>query len=300
MHVALTGVSGFIGTAIARDLSAAGHTVTALVRSNSRRSHIEAFVDRFVIGDQADEAAWPDLLDGADCLIHNALDWQVLKTGDLATHLHSNEVAAVRLLHAAAPRRLVFMSSISVHHDMRPRWAGAIDEDHPTRPGSLYGAAKAAVEAHLWALHASRDVSFCALRPCAVYGIDPRLDRTIGYPIVKRIRDKRRFAKTGGGKFVHVDDVAAATVAAACDPAAIGVYNMADCYARWADLAQMAAEALGVDAEIDTSSPAQSANVFTKDAVQTLGVKLDRGHDGLRAHMAQLVELMPASAATAP
>ena len=98
--------------------------------------------------------------------------------------------------------------------------------------------------------------------------------------------------KTGGGKFVHVDDVAAATVNAACDSEKVGVYNMVDCYARWADLALMAAERLGVDAEIDTSSPTQPANVFTKDAVQELGVKLDRGHDGLRAHMAELVDLM--------
>ncbi len=41
MHVALTGISGFLGSNIARYLHKAGHTVTGLVRKTSRRDHIE-------------------------------------------------------------------------------------------------------------------------------------------------------------------------------------------------------------------------------------------------------------------
>jgi nucleoside-diphosphate-sugar epimerase len=296
MHIALTGASGFIGSVLARDLAAAGHTVTALVRASSRRDHIEPHVSRFVVGAQSDVDAWPDLLDGADCLVHNAVDWAPLKSGDMETHLASNLMPSLRLIAAAAPRQIVFMSSIAVHHDMRPRWQGRIDEDHPTRPSTLYGAYKAAVEAHLWALHFRDGLHVCALRPCAVYGLDPTLERTIGHPIVKRVRSERRFTKAGGGKFVHVDDVAALTVATVGNPAASGqVFNMADCYARWADLALMAAEIMGVDAEVDTSSPAQPKNTFGRDACARFGVPLDRGHDGLRAHMRALIEAMDAA-----
>ncbi|MHC5115027.1 MAG: NAD-dependent epimerase/dehydratase family protein [Planctomycetota bacterium] len=291
MHVALTGASGFIGSVLARHLREAGHGVTALVRARSRRDHIEAFVDRFVVGEQADESAWPDLLDGADAIIHNTVDWQALRETDPSRHLNDNLLASLRLLQASAPRQFVFMSTIAVHHDMRPRWSGRIDEDHPMRPSTLYGAYKASIEVHLWEQHFRHDRHTSALRPCAVYGIDPNLSRSIGYPMIAKVRDERRFDKAGGGKFVHVDDVAAATVATLGNPAASGkAYNLADCYARWGDLAVMIAEILGVDAEVDLSSPADPKNVFTKDATQSLGIRMDRGHEGLRAHLGELIE----------
>jgi nucleoside-diphosphate-sugar epimerase len=295
MHVALTGVSGFIGSVIARHLSDAGHTVTGLARSSSRRDHVERFVERFVVGSQDDESIWNDLLDRADCVIHNSLDWSPIRAGDLDAHLRSNLTASIKLLHASAPRQFVFISSVAVHHDMRPRWEGLVDEDHPMRPATLYGACKAAIETHLWAAHFSDDRHTSALRPCAVYGIDPRFERSIGYPIIETIRAGKPFTRSGGGKFVHVDDVAQAVVATLGNPDANGrVYNLADCYARWADLAQMAAEVLGVEAEIDFSSPPSSKNTFTKHAVHELGVPLDRGHDGLREHMRELIERMDA------
>ncbi|MBL1216560.1 MAG: NAD(P)-dependent oxidoreductase [Planctomycetes bacterium] len=291
MRVALTGASGFIGSVTARCLHENGHTVTALVRATSRTDHIEPFVDRIVVGDQCDTACWPNLLDEAECIIHNSVDWEPLRSDqpDLARHLDTNLRTSIRLLHAAAPRQFIFVSTVGVHHDMRPRWQGLIDEDHPLRPSSLYGAYKAAVEAHLWAAHYGNGQSTSALRPCAVYGIDPNLGRSIGYPIIQQIAAGDRFVKQGGGKFVHVEDVAAAIVGCVGNEATSAqAYNLADCYARWADLAVMASEILGVEAAVDLSSPASSANQFSKDAAAGLGVSLDRGHDGIRTHMKEL------------
>lgn len=293
MRVALTGVSGFIGSVIARHVQQAGHSVTGLVRPASRRDHVESYVDRFVVGDQSDPAVWPDLLDGAGCVVHNSVDWQPLADPpDLPGHLQRNLTGSIGLLAASEPRQFVFLSSVSVFHDILARWNRVVDEDHPLRPAGLYGAYKAAVEAHLWAAHYGKGQSTCALRPCGVYGIDPKLDRSIGHPIIADIRSGRPYSRAGGGKFVHVRDVAAAVTASIGNPLVAGrAYNLVDCYARWADWAMIIADLLGVEADIDTSSPDHPVNAFSKDAAQTLGVALDRGHEGIREHLRELIAL---------
>jgi len=294
MRIALTGASGFIGSTIAQTLHATGHSVTALVRTTSRRDHIETVVDRFVVGDQGDADAYGELLDNADAVIHNAADWRSMvgRTQDPGTIVRDNVEASVRLMDASRPRPFVFMSSVAVHHDIRDRWEGVIDTDHPTRPGGYYGAYKAAVEAFLWAEHASHGRRFASLRPCAVYGLDPRRDRSIGHPIVKKIAEGQRFDRSGGGKFVHVEDVAHAAALAATRDDCPMLIDLVDCYARWADWATMIAEHLGVSAEIDDSSPSAPKNMFSKQSAQRLGLSIDRGHKGIADHIASLVHAM--------
>jgi len=295
MRIALTGVSGFIGCVIARQFSEAGHAVTGLVRTTSRRDHIEPFVDRLVVGDQTDSTCYAELLEDADAIVHNAADWRAMTSGalELETLIQANVTASAKLMERSRPIPFIFMSSVAVHHDISPRWEGRIDTDHPTRPGGFYGAYKAAVEAFLWAEHAEHDRPFCALRPCAVYGLDPKLERSIGHPIIKRIAAGEPFTRRSGGKFVHVEDVARATVAAATDPErAPNLVDLADCYARWSDWANIAAELLGVEARIDESSPPEPKNMFAKDAAEQLGVSLERGHGGIRGHLADLIEAM--------
>lgn len=295
MRVAITGVSGFIGSVLAHRFAADGWRVTGLVRRTSRREHVAAVVDRLVEGDQADSSAWPDLLDDADVVVHNSTDW-ALRT-DPDGYARSNLLGSLGLLHASAPRPFVFVSTIAVHHDMRPRWGGVVDEDHPARPGNAYGAYKAGVEAFLWAERHERARACAAVRPCAVYGIDPKLERSIGHPILAGIARADAFTRPGGGKFVHVDDVASAVLACAASPEhAPPVLNLVDCYARWADWAQLASEILGVEAAIDFSSPSAPRNTFDCAAARALvpddPAFLARGHQGIRGHLTELASRM--------
>ena len=297
MRIALTGISGFIGSVIARHAAEAGHQVVGLVRGSSRHDHIERYVEEFVVGAQDDESVRATLLDRADALVHNAFDWSVLKNNDLAAHLASNLEGSIKLCRAAGERHVVYMSTIAVHHRMHPNWAGTIDDTHPLQPGTMYGACKAALEAHLWANHEELGQPITAFRPCAVYGIDPNPKRSIGWPILEALQRGKSFEKAGGGKFVHVDDVAAATIASLERPAASPrVYNLVDCYARWGDWAQMAADCLDIDASINLESPEQPNNSFDKTSVQQeLGVAMDRGFDGIRAQLRELVALRAGS-----
>jgi dTDP-glucose 4,6-dehydratase len=284
MHIALTGSSGFIGSFIAKKAHEHGHSITALVRESSRRDHIESYISKFVVGTHDDKSAVNQLLDDADVVIH--------KSGNLDSHIKSNLQGSIDLLEASEQRQFIYISSIAVHRHMHPNWNGSIEESHPTRPGSLYGACKASLEAHLWAANASRNQTVTAMRPCAVYGIDPNIKRSIGWPIIEQLKANKPYTMIGGGKFVHVEDVAEATISAIQNPlASPAVYNLVDCYARWADWATIIADELGIDAEIDLSSPPQPTNSFDIANVNNdLGVMLNRGFSGIREEAQKLIK----------
>ena len=293
MNIAITGASGFIGSAIAKHACEHGHTVTALVRETSNRSHINPLVKEFVVGTHDDASAVASLVEKADVVIHNSFDWEALKSGNMQMHFDSNLTGSINLLESSADRHFIYISSIAVHHHMHDRWEGSIDETHPTRPGSSYGACKAAVESHLWAANASKNQLVTAIRPCAVYGIDPNKERSIGSPIIATIKEGKPYTRLGGGKFVHVDDVAAATIASIDNPkSSPNVYNLVDCYARWADWALIAAEELECVVEIDQSSPIEPKNHFiTTNVSNDLGIVLNRGMDGIRKHLKDLINV---------
>lgn len=296
MKVALTGASGFIGSWTARTLHGEGHLVRALVRSSSRRDHIDPYLDGCVIGSVEERDAHLPLLQDCEALIHNAIDWRLIREGAWERHLDANLAASIELMHLAAQQgmHIIFVSSVAVHHEILPEWNGRIDGTHPMRPGGMYGACKAALEAHVWMLRSMHDIPCTIIRPAAVYGIDPALDRSIGVPILQRVRKGETLRRKGGGKFVHVDDVAQSMVRSLnCQSADGSIYHLADCYARWSDWGEMACEILGQQVEIDDSSPEQPKNMFTTDELaQDLNLPLDRGHTGIKDHLKELAALI--------
>ena len=298
MRIALTGCSGFIGSTLAARFTARGDQVTGLLRSTSQRDHIRDSIDRAVEGTQCDRSCFDELLDGADVLVHNSVDWKLLKDERIDEHYRSNLIGSLELLDEAARRdiHVVFMSSVAVHHHMLERWDGVVDSDHPTRPGNRYGSLKAAIETHLWALHTSEDLSFAAIRPAAVYGQDPRIERTIGYPILRDIARGKAYERQGGGKFIHVDDVASATLAAADRAGQPPVLlHLAELYTRWCDWAEIACDILDTEVPIDRSSPEQPNNNFDLDELAEIGVTIRRGLPGIREHLAILHDRMLAN-----
>lgn len=294
MRVAITGVSGFIGSAVARRLAASGHRVTVLVRPGPQRDHLAGVVDRLVEGDHADATCWPKLLDRADALIHCSVErraWDPDQPEALDLHLRSNLAGSIRLLRASAPLPFIFISSMAVHPDMPPP-----PEDSPagTLPGSYYGAYKAAVEAHITAESAGGRRT-AILRPCRVYGLDPVLERSRGYDVIRAIRRGEPMKCRGWGRYVHIDDVAAAAAAVVENPITSGCeLDLVDCYAQDRDWATMAAEVVGMPVQIRTADRPMPRGVITGDAARRLCPGLNRGMAGIRHHLAELAAAMGA------
>ena len=247
MRVLLTGGAGFIGSAVARSLRAAGHEVRVFdVRADG--------TGEGVIGDVRDGGSVRRALAGVDVVCHLAakvgLGVDVADTPDYAdVNVHGTAVLLAELARAGV-RRLVLASSMVVygeglgrcteHGAVRPGQRAADDlargrfeapcprcgrplgpalvvEDTPLDPRNAYAASKVAQEhfATSWA-HAT-GATVTALRFHNVYG--PGLPRNTPYAGVAAIfvsdllsgRAPRVYEDGRQRRdFVHVDDVAEA------------------------------------------------------------------------------------------
>jgi nucleoside-diphosphate-sugar epimerase len=299
MLVALTGASGFIGSYTAAALARAGHEVRALVRASSRRDHIESFVADWRVGDAADPQAMAALVAGADAVVHNAADWEALERSP-AVNFERNVLGSLRLLEAArlaGVDQFLFVSSVAVYHEILSD--RKLDENHPTWPGSIYGAYKAAVEPHLKAYHVAYGMNTSAWRPAAVYGVDPVLTNSQWHELVDRARRGGTVDTPQGGKITHVQDVADALALAVGDDAVAGqFYNLVDGYMYWQTAAEFAKELTGSNATIVDRKGAGPKNQFdTRKAIEFFDrhgntAALRRGHDGVRQYVAELLRAM--------
>jgi nucleoside-diphosphate-sugar epimerase len=299
MLVALTGASGFIGSYTTRALHRAGHRVRALVREKSRRDHIEEHVAEWVVGEQSHPKSILEITRGVDCLIHNSLDWSGDENHDVENILN-NFTSSLRLLEAArlvGAKQFIFVSSVAALREISDEWNGQITETHPTWPDGPYGAFKSAVEPVLKAYHLSYGMNTSAWRPCAVYGIDPKLSRSRWYDEVQKVRRGEMIDTNQGGKIVHVDDVADALTYAVGDESVSGqIYNLVDCYLYHQQAAEFARELTGSAAKIIDRKGSGPKNQFDcSKAIAFFGehgnhIALRRGHEGVRRYISQLLD----------
>jgi nucleoside-diphosphate-sugar epimerase len=299
MLVALTGASGFIGSYTAAALHRAGHTVRALVRSTSRRDHIEPYVTQWHTGETSDPQALAGLVAGVDAVIHNAADWDALERSPLA-NFERNVLASLRLLEAARVARVdqfIFVSSVAVYHEILPD--RKLDENHPTWPSSIYGAYKASIEPHLKAYHVAYGMNTSAWRPAAVYGVDPVLKNSQWYDLVDKARRGETIDTPQGGKITHVRDVADALTLAVGDATVAGqFYNLVDGYMYWQQAAEFAKELSGSNGTIVNRKGAGPKNQFdTRKAIEFFDrhgntTALRRGHSGVREYVGELLGQM--------
>jgi nucleoside-diphosphate-sugar epimerase len=299
MRIAITGASGFVGSYAVRTLSKAGHAVRALVRPTTRREPIADYVKEWVVGDQADPQIQAALTAGVDAVIHNAVDWEALSRSPVA-HFEKNVTGSLRLLEAsrqAGVGQFLFISSGAVYNEILPD--RLLDEDHPTWPGDIYGAYKAAVEPFLKAYHKTYGMNTSSWRPVAIYGVDPNLKRSQWYELIDATRRGETIDAPRGGKITNVQDIADALTYAIGDASVAGqFYNLVDGYMYWQQAAEFAKELSGSSATIIDRKGGGPRNQYdTRKAIDFFNrhgntTAIRRGHAGVREYVQALLERM--------
>jgi nucleoside-diphosphate-sugar epimerase len=230
MRVFVAGASGVIGRPLIAQLVAAGHEVTGMTRSRERAAAIERAGATTALCDALDAAALRDAVARAepDAVVHQltALP-QRFNPRKQQIYDATNRVRTVgtrNLLEAAGGRRVVCQSVAFAVRSAEPR---VLDEDAPLftdAPPPFGEATRAIAEMERMVLEADGLV----LRYGWFYG--PGTWWGEGGSTARDVA-RRRFPVVGDGSglysFVHVDDAAAATVAA-LERGAPGIYNVVD------------------------------------------------------------------------
>src|SRR5262249_33355584 len=78
MRIAITGATGFLGRYLVRHLVGAGHHLRCWYRPGSDRSGLEeqAGAIEWLPGSLGEEAAARELIQGADAVVHAAVQWE--------------------------------------------------------------------------------------------------------------------------------------------------------------------------------------------------------------------------------
>jgi UDP-glucose 4-epimerase len=277
MRVLLTGAGGFVGAAVLGELlQSPAADVCVLARRPDESRRIADLLPRthVVAADLADQTAVGDALRrfAPTHLIHAA--WSGVsgsRRNDPDQHVNVHRtMQLLQLALTSGVRHFVGLGSQAEYGPCAER----IDETTPTRPTTMYGAAKLAA-----CVMGSRmcDVSgarFAWLRLFSSYGPGDHPDWMIPYVIRTLLRGERPSVTAAEQRwdYLYVKDAATAVVAAAHEPAAHGIFNLGSGTA-----VPLRSIIERIRDEIDTALPIGFGDIaYRPDQVMHLEANVDR------------------------
>lgn len=300
MRIAITGATGFLGRYLVRHLAQAGHQLRCWHRPGSDRSGFEKHADAiaWLPGALGDEEAVVQLVQGADAVVHAAVQWEGPRTRGRGHHGVANvffgtnltgSLQLFRTAFEAGVPRFIFLSTCAVHEvilDDRP-----LDETHPLWPTGHYGAHKAALEAFVHSYGLGQGWPICALRPTGIYGLAHPAKASRWFDLVGQVLRGEPIESERGGKEVHAADVARAVeLLLRVEPQRMAgqSFNCYDQYIAEEQVARITQELTGSPSAISSRNRGPKHQIDTRK-IRALGMTFG-GEARLRETIKELVE----------
>jgi dihydroflavonol-4-reductase len=245
MQTLVTGATGLIGNALAKQLVERGHAVRAFVRDVARAQRLLPPAVECVRGDIEDPNSLLAAMNGVEWVFHVAgmpEQWQP----DERVFERVNTQGTANVMQAALTakiKRVVYTSTMDV---FAAEPGGTLVETRlDTNPkATAYERSKQAAEREVEAVRA-RGLDVVYMNPGAVYGPSP-VHVGVNSLFIQFLRGKMPLVPPGGMALVYVDGVAAAHIAAAERGRDGERYLLGDEHADNAELVALIAREAGV------------------------------------------------------
>lgn len=222
MKIVVTGGNGYIGRHVVNQLLTDGHEVVVVDKSNRNCSNCVSYKNIDIFQQQDDLF---EVLGRPDACIHMA--WRDGFTHESINHINDlpkHYSFLCQLIDAGVKKVAVMGTAHEVGY-----WEGAITEDTPCNPQSLYGMSKDLLRRLLFKKIASTDVKLYWLRAYYILG-DDRSNHSVFTKILEA--DERRdewFPFTSGKNkfdFIHVKELAHQIAAVVQQDTYSGIINV--------------------------------------------------------------------------
>ena len=217
MTILVTGVSGFVGAAVARRLEASSYRVRALVRRGSPRGNLAGLDAEIVVGDVTDRNSLRRAMSGCSGVIHVAADYRLWVRDPkpmFATNVEGTRNVMFTALELGIGR-IVYTSSVAtlgLTKDGKPA-----DERTSVSFNDMIGPYKQSkfmAEQEVRRMIAEENLPAVIVNPSTPVGPGDVRPTPTGRMIIEAVTGRMPAYVDTGLNIVHVDDVAAGHVLA--------------------------------------------------------------------------------------
>ena len=285
MKIFVTGATGFVGGELISQLLADGHDLRLWHRNVPASASLLNLQQQLgtrikLVQGQLGDGREAEALQGCDAVVHAAL-WREAGSfqqppRNLLKYLNINLMGSIRLIEAAMHQgveRFVYLSTCAVHDKILGD--RVLDEKHPLWAETHYGAHKAAVEKFIHSFGHGDGYPVCALRPSGIYGLASPIKHSKWFDLIADVVAGKTVQPTGGGKEVHVADVAKAIrrlLNASAEAVTGEAFSCCDAFYSHYDVATTAKRISASSAEISGSQKSPKHLIET-NKIESLGMK---------------------------